>query len=104
MRAIKGRVTGEWLARLARKSSVSCDWLVWLCRETPVRNPAQASLSLHRYEMDELGIRASVAGGSDRGPSSPRIFPQVFHNQYPGQTVNIRLIGRELPFNSRENQ
>jgi hypothetical protein len=32
------------------KSSVSFDWLVWLCSETPAVKPFAASGSRHRYD------------------------------------------------------
>src|SRR5215472_10455460 len=56
MRARSGRKTGCWLPILAIKLRVSLDWLVWLCSETPVRNPFAAPWSHHRYEMVELAI------------------------------------------------
>src|ERR1035438_1278304 len=93
MRDSKGRITGYWLPKFARKSSVSFDWLVWLCKETPVWNPFGALGSRHRYEMVELAISAP----------SPRSCPD-FCTQYPLPTVNARLRRCELPFNWQRNQ
>src|ERR1039457_7388328 len=57
-RASSGRITGYWLPKLARKSSVSWDWFVWLYSDTPDRKPCGASLSRQRYEIVEWPISA----------------------------------------------
>src|ERR1700721_3584231 len=80
-----GRITGNWLPKLARKSSVSVDWLVWLCSETPVRKPRGASWSRQRYEM------------LDRAMSAPffalisGFLPTVFNFHHQREVKKLRI-------------
>jgi hypothetical protein len=81
-RESSGRITGYWLPKLARKSSVSLDWLVWLCKETPVRKPFGALGSRHRYEMVELAISAP----------SPRSCPDFTQYPLPNRKYPVKMV------------
>src|SRR5579863_3896083 len=107
---------------LARKLSVSLDWLVWLCSETPVRKPCAARRSHHRYEMVELAIlppptsrlpldsSSSVSYGAHKCQMKTRRmhlqFPQGIKtiNRTPKKTTNAKIRpGRAFCVPKREN-